>query len=96
MNNIMAKEQEQTQETLEQQAQQEEQQPTTQQEEATPIDKLLKEGEVTLTANSREAIYAQSKEFVDTIPEGTTWTRPAVEYDPATGLFSQKYNIVKK
>lgn len=93
----MEKEQEQTQEQLEPQAgnqqQHENQQHATEEK---PLDTLLKEGKLTLTAKSREEIYAKSKELVDSMPEGTKWTRPAVEYDPETGIFSQKYTIIKK
>lgn len=93
----MEKEQEQTQEQLEPQAGNQQQE--TQQQEQTgskPMDVLLREGELTLTAKSREEIYAKSKELVDSMPEGTKWTRPAVEYDPETGIFSQTYTIIKK
>lgn len=92
----MEKEQEQ-QEQLEPQAGNQQQE--TQQQDHTdgkPLDVLLREGELTLTAKSREEIYAKSKELVDSMPEGTKWTRPAVEYDPETGIFSQKYTIIKK
>lgn len=91
----MEKEQEQTQEQLEPQAGNQ-QQETQQQTDGKPLDVLLREGELTLTAHSREEIYAKSKELVDSMPEGTKWTRPAVEYDPETGIFSQKYTIIKK
>lgn len=91
----MEKEQEQTQEQLEPQTGSQ-QQETQQQTEGKPLDVLLREGELTLTAKSREEIYTKSKELVDSIPEGTKWTRPAVEYDPETGIFSQKYTIIKK
>lgn len=91
----MEKEQEQTQEQLEPQTGSQ-QQETQQQTAERPLDTLLKEGKVTLTGKSREEIYVKSKELVDSMPEGTKWTRPAVEYDPETGIFSQKYTIIKK
>lgn len=91
----MEKEQEQTQERLEPQAG-DQQHESQQQTEAKPLDTLLKEGELTITAKSREDIYAKSKELVDSMTEGTKWTRQAVTFNPETGIFSQKYTIIKK
>lgn len=91
----MEKEQEQTQEQLEPQDGNQ-QQETQQHTDGKPLDVLLREGELTLTANSREDIYAKSKELVDSMPEGTKWTRQAVTFNPETGIFSQTYTIIKK
>lgn len=83
----MAKKQDSQKDLLEPQAQEQE----TQEREGTGlVETLMQEGEITLTAESRADIYAQSEEVVAGIPEGTEWIRNAVEYDPETGVFSQK------
>lgn len=59
------------------------------------IDQLLKDGKVTLTADSRENIYKQGDELVAAIPDGTQWTRTIVEFD-GKGVFAQTYIILKE
>ena len=60
-----------------------------------PVEQLLKDGKVTLTADSRENIYKQSDELVAAIPDGTQWTRTPVEYD-GKSTFAQTYIIIKE
>jgi ribosome maturation protein Sdo1 len=57
------------------------------------IEKLLAEGTMTLTANSREEIYEQAEALVATIPGDTKWTRTIVEHN--AGIFKQTYSIIK-
>ena len=57
------------------------------------IDKLLADGTLTLTADSREKIYEQSNTLVAAIPNGTKWTRGIVEHN--AGIFKQTYFIIK-
>ena len=57
------------------------------------IEKLLAEGELTLTANSREEIYEQAEALVAAIPGDTKWTRTIVEHN--AGIFKQTYSIIK-
>ena len=57
------------------------------------IEKLLAEGTLTLTAQSREDIYEQAEALVAVIPDGTKWTRNIVEHD--AGNFKQTYYIIK-
>jgi hypothetical protein len=57
------------------------------------IEKLLAEGTMTLTANSREEIYEQAEALVAAIPGDTTWTRNIVEHN--AGIFTQTYFIIK-
>ena len=57
------------------------------------IDKLLANGTLTLTADSREKIYEQSNALVAAIPNGTKWTRGIVEHN--AGIFKQTYFIIK-
>lgn len=57
------------------------------------IEKLLADGSLTLTANSREEIYEQAEALVAAIPDGTKWTRNIVEHD--AGNFKQTYYIIK-
>jgi len=59
-------------------------------------DELLGKGSVTLTAKSREEIYSQSQTLVDSLPEGTKWTRTICQYHPDTFSFEQKVTITKK
>ena len=59
-------------------------------------DELLSKGSVTLTAKSREEIYSQSQALVDSLPEGTTWTRTICQYHPDTFSYEQKVTITKK
>ena len=92
----MAEELENKQEELQEQDPAQEQQSESPSVGKTPIETLLEDGEVTITAESREDIYRQADELVAQIPEGVEWTRPAVEYDGETGIFSQTYYIIKK
>ena len=57
------------------------------------IEKLLADGTLTLTANSREDIYKQAEALVASIPKGTKWTRNIVEHN--AGNFKQTYYIIK-
>ena len=57
------------------------------------IEKLLAEGTLTLTAESRADIYEQAEALVAAIPANTKWTRNIVEYN--AGIFTQTYNIIK-
>lgn len=57
------------------------------------IEKLLAEGTMTLTANSREEIYEQAEALVAAIPGDTKWTRTIVEHN--AGIFTQTYFIIK-
>jgi hypothetical protein len=57
------------------------------------IEKLLAEGTMTLTANSREEIYEQAEALVAAIPGDTKWTRNSVEHN--AGIFTQTYFIIK-
>ncbi len=60
----------------------------------TAIEMLLADGTLTLTGESRADIYEQAEALVDSIPDGTKWTRNIVEFDGTT--FSQTYFITKK
>jgi hypothetical protein len=57
------------------------------------IEKLLAEGKLTLTADSREEIYEQAEALVAAIPGDTKWTRSFVEHN--AGNFTQTYFIIK-
>lgn len=57
------------------------------------IDRLIADGTLTLTANSREEIYEQAEELVASIPKGTRWTRNIVEHN--AGIFTQTYSLIK-
>lgn len=57
------------------------------------IDKLLADGTLTLTGNSREEIYEQAEALVAAIPDGTKWNRTFVEHN--AGNFKQTYFIIK-
>ena len=59
------------------------------------IDELLKNGTVTLSAESRDALYEQSATLVGLIPQGTKWTRSIVDHDVECTVFSQTYSIIK-
>lgn len=59
-------------------------------------EELLGKGSVTLTAKSREEIYSQSQALVDSLPEGTKWTRTICQYHPDTFSFEQTVTISKK
>lgn len=59
-------------------------------------EELLSKGSVTLTAKSREEIYSQSQALVDSLPEGTKWTRTICEYHPDTFSYEQTVTIIKK
>ncbi len=59
-------------------------------------EELLSKGSVTLTAKSREEIYSQSQALVDSLPEGTEWTRTICQYHPDTFSYEQKVTITKK
>lgn len=90
----MAKTEETRQEELQ------EQEPAQQQSESpdgrSSVEILLQDGEVTITAESRKDIYRQADELVAQIPDGVQWTRPAVQYDSESGIFSQTYYIIDK
>ena len=60
------------------------------------VDDLLKKGSVTLTAKTRQEIYDQSDALVDSLPEGTNWTRTMCQYKPDTFNFVQTITITKK
>lgn len=60
------------------------------------VEDLLKNGSVTLTAKSREEIYSQCQTLVDSLPEGTKWTRTICQYHPDTFSFEQTVTITKK
>ena len=60
------------------------------------VDDLLKKGSVTLTAKTRQEIYDQSDALVDSLPEGTHWTRTMCQYKPDTFNFVQTITITKK
>ena len=60
------------------------------------VEDLLKNGSVTLTAKSREEIYSQCQTLVDSLPEGTKWTRTICQYHPDTFSFEQTVTINKK
>ena len=51
---------------------------------------------MTLTAKSREEIYSQCQALVDSLPEGTKWTRTICQYHPDTFSFEQTVTITKK
>jgi hypothetical protein len=59
-------------------------------------EELLSKGSVTLTAKSREEIYSQCQALVDSLPEGTKWTRTICQYHPDTFSFEQTVSITKK
>lgn len=59
-------------------------------------EQLLKEGSVTLTAKTRQGIYDQSATLVDSLPEGTKWTRTICQYRPDTFDFVQTITINKE
>ena len=59
------------------------------------IDELLQNGTLTLSANSREEIYAKSEELVAAIPDGVQWSRSIVFFD-GQKTFTQSYSIIKK
>lgn len=56
---------------------------------------LLKNGSVTLTAKTRQDIYDQSQTLVDSLPEGTRWTRTICQYRPDTFDYEQTVSINK-
>lgn len=57
------------------------------------IEQLLADGTLTLTGQSRADVYEQAEALVESIPEGTKWTRNIVEFDGET--FTQTYFIIK-
>lgn len=59
-------------------------------------EELLSKGSVTLTAKSREEIYSQCQALVDSLPEGTKWTRTICQYHQDTFSFEQTVSITKK
>lgn len=59
---------------------------------STAIDELLKRGTTTLTAGSRDDIYAMSTQLAGLIPEDVKWTRTAVEH--TGGSFTQTFTII--
>ena len=59
-------------------------------------EELLSKGSVTLTAKTREEIYDQSQTLVESLPEGTKWTRTICQYHPDTFSFEQTVTITKK
>lgn len=54
---------------------------------------LLKQGTVTITAQSREEIYALAEQLTSQLAD-VEWTRGMVEH--CSGSFTQKYSLVKK
>lgn len=59
-------------------------------------EELLGKGSVTLTSKSRQDIYDQCQALVDSLPEGTKWTRTICQYHPDTFSFEQTVTITKK
>jgi hypothetical protein len=57
------------------------------------VEELLANGQLTLTAASREDIYKEAEALVAAIPAGTKWTRNIVEF--CEGTFKQDYFIIK-
>lgn len=58
-------------------------------------EELLKNGSVTLTAKTRQDIYDQSTTLVNSLPEGTKWSRTICTYHPDTFSYEQKITIIK-
>ena len=58
------------------------------------IDELLKNGTLTLTAESRKDIYKMSDDLLKAMPQGTKWTRTIVMFD-GIGTFTQTYSLIK-
>lgn len=58
------------------------------------IERLKADGQLTITADSRQEIYEQAEALVAAIPQGVEWTRTIVEHQD--GRFSQTYFIIKK
>lgn len=56
-------------------------------------DQLLKDGTLTLTGESRQAVTEAGVALVADIPLGTTWTRGIIS--EADGVFSQTYSLIK-
>jgi hypothetical protein len=57
-------------------------------------EKLIADGTLTLTADSREAIYKDGETVVAGLPPGTKWTRSIVCFD-GYSVFNQTYQILK-
>lgn len=60
----------------------------------TDADKLLKDGELCLMADSRMALYVKGEKLLKDLPEGTDWTRSCVLF--VGGTFHQMYSILKQ
>ena len=58
-----------------------------------PLDELLKKGEITLTADRKQALFEQADALTASIPEGTAWARSMFECKD--GVFTQHYMIIK-
>lgn len=57
------------------------------------LDELLEKGNITLTADSRKAVYEMGETLVGSIPEDVRWTRTAVEYNGEA--FTQTYTLIQ-
>lgn len=55
---------------------------------------LMKKGSLTITAESREALYAKGQELLKQLPADAVWTRGMVEH--LDGSFLQTYSLIKK
>lgn len=64
--------------------------------EKTLKEELLEKGIVRLTAKTRQEIYDQCQALVDSLPEGTKWTRTMCQYHPDTFSFEQTVSITQK
>ena len=58
-----------------------------------PVNELLEKGELTLTADSKQALFELAEELTASIPEGTAWSRSM--YECKDGVFMQHYKILK-
>lgn len=59
------------------------------------VKELMEKGSVTLTAESRDALYEQAATLVGLIPQGTKWTRSIVDHDVECTVFTQTYSLIK-
>lgn len=57
------------------------------------IEKLLAEGILTLTAQSRDEINEQAEALIAAIPGDTNWTSGCVEFN--SGTFSKTFVVIK-
>ena len=53
------------------------------------VEELLKNGSVTIMANSRNEVYKLSSELIASLPKGTKWDRSCVMFD-GDKTFTQK------